>query len=179
MKLIHNTGTDRVIDLIRQHLKRGSQLGCVTPTFSLFAFAELIESLSTLEKVQLILPAEDGALEFLGSNGDRAARNRLQTRWLALRCAQWVSDKVELRRALGSVPQGAAVLSNAQAKPEQVVLGSFAFSTDGLGLTPGNPLSLIQASESSEEATQLAQWFDNQWDALRSQPNTRAALIQA
>ena len=31
MKLIHNTGTDRVIDLIRQHLKRGSQLGCVTP----------------------------------------------------------------------------------------------------------------------------------------------------
>jgi hypothetical protein len=45
MKLIHNTGTDRVIDLIRQHLKRGSQLGCVTPTFSLFAYAELIESL--------------------------------------------------------------------------------------------------------------------------------------
>jgi len=47
-----------------------------------------------------------------------------------------------------------------------------------LGLTPGNPLSLIQASESSDEATQLAQWFDNQWAALRSQPNTRAALIQ-
>ena len=179
MKLIHNTGTDRVIDLIRQHLKRGSQLGCVTPIFSLFAFAELIESLSTLDKVQLILPAEDGVLEFLGSDGDRAARNRLQTRWLALRCAQWVSDKVELRRALGNLPQGAAVLSNAQAKPEQVVLGSFAFSTDGLGLTPGNPLSLIQASESSEEATQLAQWFDNQWAALGSQPNTRAALIQA
>jgi hypothetical protein len=123
MKLIHNTGTDRVIDLIRQHLKRGSQLGCVTPTFSLFAYAELIESLSTLEKVQLILPAEGGVLEFLGSDGDRAARNRLQTRWLALRCAQWVSDKVELRRALGNVPQVAAVLRNAQAKPEQVVLG--------------------------------------------------------
>lgn len=46
MKLIHNTGTDCVIDMIRQNLKRGSQLGCVTPTFSLFAFAELIESLT-------------------------------------------------------------------------------------------------------------------------------------
>lgn len=65
MKLIHNTGTDRVIDLIRQHLKRGSQLGCVTPTFSLFAFAELIESLSTLEKVQLILPAEERKIRAL------------------------------------------------------------------------------------------------------------------
>lgn len=179
MKLIHNTGTDRVIDLIRPHLKRGSQFSCVTPSFSLFAFAELLESLSGLEKVQLILPPDDGALEFLGGDGDRVARNRLQTRWLALQCAKWVSDKVELRRALGNVPQGAAVMRNAQASPEQVVLGSFAFSTDGLGLTPGNPLSLIQASESADEATQLAQWFDNQWAGLRTQPGARAALIQA
>ncbi|MGB7196103.1 MAG: helicase-related protein [Collimonas pratensis] len=178
MKLVHNTGTDRVIDLIRLHLKRGSQLGCVTPTFSLFAFAELIELLSNLDAVQLILPPVDDSLEFFGGDGDRAARNRLQTRWLALRCAQWLNEKVELRRALGRVPQGAAVLRNVQKIPEQVVFGSFAFSTDGFGLTPGNPLSLIQATESSEEAIQLAQWFNNQWIGLRSQPNARAALIQ-
>ena len=179
MKLIRNTGTDRVIDLIRPLLKRGSQLDCVTPAFSLFAFAELRDALSGLERVQLILPSDDGALEFLGRDGDRAARNRLQARWLAIQCAKWVTDKVELRRALGPVPQGAAVMRNGQASPEQVVLGSFAFSTDGLGLTPGNPLSLIQASESADEASQLARWFDQQWTALRAQPDTRNALIQA
>ena len=179
MKLIHNTGTDRVIDLIRPYLRRGSQLGCVTPAFSLFAFAELRDVLSGLEKVQLILPSDDGALEFLGGDGDRAARNRLQARWLAIQCAKWVNDKVELRRALGPVPQGAAVMRDAQATPGQVVLGSFAFSTDGLGLTPGNPLSLIQASESADEASQLARWFDQQWTAMRAQPDSRAALIQA
>ncbi len=179
MKLIHNTGTDRVIDLMRPHLKRGNQLGCVTPSFSLHAFAELRDALSALERVQLILPPDNEGLEFLGGEGDRAARNRLQARWLANQCAKWISDKVELRRALGPVPQGAAVMRNAQATPEQVVLGSFAFSTDGLGLTPGNPLSLIQASESADEATQLAKWLDHQWTALRAQPDTRAALIQA
>ena len=178
MKLIHNTGTDRVIDLIRPYLKAGSQLGCVTPTFSLFAFAELLEALFRLDKVQLILPPEDSTLEFLGGHGDRAARNRLQTRWLALQCARWVNDKVELRRALSNVPQGAAVLRNAQASPEQVVLGSFSFSTAGLGLTPGNPLSLIQASETVDEATQLAQWFDIQWAGLQTQTDTRDTLIQ-
>jgi len=73
-----------------------------------------------------------------------------------------------LRRAAGPVPQGAAVIRNGQEQPEQVVLGSFAFSTDGLGLTPGNPLSLIQASESADEAAQLARWFDHQWAALRT-----------
>jgi hypothetical protein len=179
MRLIHNAGADRVIDLIRPHLQHGGQLGLVSPSFSLFAFAELRDVLAGLEKVQLILPAEDGALEFLGGDGDRAARNRLQARWLAIQCAKWINDKVELHRALGPVPQGAAVMHNGQASPEQVVLGSFAFSTDGLGLTPGNPLSLIQASESADEASQLARWFDQQWTAMRAQPDTRATLIQA
>ena len=179
MKLINNTGTDRVIDLIRPHLSRGNQLGCVTPSFSLFAFAELRDALSGLEKVQLILPPDDEGLEFLGGQGDRAARNRLQARWLANQCAKWISEKVDLRRAIGPVPQGAAVMRKSDSTPEQVILGSFSFSTDGLGLTPGNPLSLIQASETADEATQLAKWLDHQWAALRTQPNGRDGLMQA
>ncbi len=178
MRLIHNTGADRIIDLMRSHLSRGNQLGCVTPTFSLFAFAELREALSALGRVQLILPLHDEELGLLGSEGDRAARNRLQARWLANECAKWISDKVDLRRALGTVPQGAAVMRNADASPRQVVMGSFAFSTEGLGLTPGNPLSLIHASESADEAAQLARWLDQQWSALRSQPEARDVLIQ-
>ena len=183
MKLIHNTGADRVIDLMRPHLKRGNQLGCVTPSFSLYAFAELRDALSALDRVQLILPPDDGALEFLGAEGDRAARNRLQARWLANQCANWISRKVDLRRALGPVPQGAVVMRKPDATPEQVVLGSLAFSSAGLGLTPGNPLSLIQASESADEAAQLARWFDQQWASLQGQSGEstsgRDALISA
>ncbi len=183
MKLIHNTGADRVIDLIRPHLKHGNQLGCVTPSFSLYAFAEMREALSVLDRVQLILSPDDGALEFLGAEGDRAARNRLQARWLANQCANWISRKVDLRRALGPVPQGAVVMRKPDATPEQVVLGSLAFSTAGLGLTPGNPLSLIQASESADEAAQLARWFDQQWASLQGQSGEstsgRDALISA
>jgi len=178
VKLIHNSGSDRVIDLIRPHLKPGHQLGCVTPSFSLFAFAELREALVNLEKVQLILPPADEQLDFLGSEGDRAARNRLQSRWLASQCAKWLDGKVELRRASGRVPQGAAVMRTPDGTADQGVLGSFAFSTDGLGLTPGNPLSLIQASESVEEAAQLARWLEQQWATLQAQPDSRPALIE-
>ncbi len=183
MKLIHNTGADRVIDLMRPHLKRGNQLGCVTPSFSLYAFAELRDVLSGLDRVQLILPPDDKELEFLGDEGDRAARNRLQARWFANQCAKWISEKVDLRRALGPVPQGAVVMRKPDATPEQVVLGSLAFSTSGLGLTPGNPLSLIQASESADEAAQLARWFEQQWASLQGQSGEsisgRDALISA
>lgn len=179
MKLVNNSGSNRVIDLLRQHLKPGHQLGCVTPSFSLFAFAELRDALAKLQRVQLILPSTDEALDFLGGEGDRVARNRLQSRWLANQCTKWLEERVDLRRAHGRVPQGAAVMRAPDGTPEQVVLGSFALSTDGLGLTPGNPLNLIQASESAGEAAQLARWFDQQWTTLQAQPDGRAKLVEA
>ena len=179
MKLVPNSGADRVIDLVHPLLKSGKQMGCITPTFSLFAYAELRDALAKLERVQLILPPTNDSLAFLGSEGDRANRNKLQARWLANQSAQWLDNKVELRRAQGQVPQGTAVLRDAAGTADQVVMGSFAFSTDGLGLTPSNPLNLIQASETSAEAAQLAQWFDHQWNALRVQPESRDVLVAA
>ena len=167
MKLIQNTGTQRVIDLMQPHLKHGNRLDCVTPSFSLYAFAEIREALSALDRVQLIVPPDNEALELLGTESDRAARNRLQARWLANQCAKWITEKVALRRASKGVPQGAAVMRGPGGAPAQVVLGSFAFSTSGLGLTPGNPLNLIQTSETADEAAQLAQWFDQQWSGLQ------------
>lgn len=174
MKLIQNIGTQRVIDLMRPHLKHGNRLDCVTPSFSLYAFAEIRKALSSLDRVQLILPPDNEALELLGTESDRAARNCLQARWLANQCAKWMSEKVDLRRASRSVPQGAAVMRGPGGVPAQVVLGSFAFSTSGFGLTPGNPLNLIQASETAGEAAQLAQWFDQQWSGLQGGAATDA-----
>ncbi len=71
--------------------------------------------------------------------------------------------------------------------PAQVILGSFAFNTSGLGLTPGNPLNLIQASETVDEAAQLAQWFDHQWAGLhgadatdsKGQRNESESILEA
>ena len=53
-----------------------------------------------------------------------------------------------------------------RSRAEQVFFGTFAFTTDGLGTSPGNPLSLIQASETPAEASQLSSWFDALWAQL-------------
>lgn len=179
MKLIQNRGADRAVDLLVPHLQPGQALAFMTPTFSLPAYAELRDALTRLKGTQLILPGEGQDLEIQGGEGDRAARNRLQTRWLANQCAAWLQGQVEVRRAPGRIPQGTAVLRNAQGTPEQVIMGSVAMSTEGLGLTPGNPLSLTQASESAAEAAMLAQWFDQQWKTLPSATESADAARQA
>ena len=48
MKLINNSGADRVIDLIQPQLLPAHRLDCVTPLFSLFAFGRLRYALARL-----------------------------------------------------------------------------------------------------------------------------------
>lgn len=177
MRLVRNVGVDRVIDLVRRGLKPGSRLDLVTGALSLFAFAELRDSLSAVSRARLLLPPANSDLSLLGGVGDRAARNRLQTRWLAGRLASWITDRVDVRQATAAVPQGAVAISDAGGRPELAILGSFGFSTDGLGLAPGNPLSLIQASETAEEGAFLSQWVEAQWAALQADPTAKSALV--
>jgi hypothetical protein len=179
MKLVGNTGNNRVIDLIRPGLVQGNMLDIVTPAFSLFAFAEVQSTINKLAQCRLLLPSAIEDLAILGSNGDRFMRNRLQTRWLAGRLVLWLQNKTEVKCAPGPIPQGAFVVRDDSSKPIQAFLGSLAFSTDGLGITPGNPLSLIQSSETEEEALLLSQWFDFQWSTFGSDSKVRSELIDS
>ena len=172
-------GTDRVIDLVRPWLKANHRIDLASRELSLFAFAELAGNLARTVGARLMLPPDDAALGLLGSVVDRAARNRLQGRWLAGRCAAWLEKTAEVRRANGTVPQGAIVLRNGDGRPGQALLGSFSFSTDGLGLAPGNPLNLIQTSETPEECDRLGAWFDAQWSALTECHAAKADLVEA
>lgn len=177
MKIVQNAGSDRVIDLVRPRLSTGSRLDVVSSSLSVFAFEELRKELSRLEQVRLVLPPPDSDFSIIGSDADRAARNRLQTRWLAGQLAAVIRQKAEIRRARGAIPQGAFVLRDPGGTPEQAVLGSFSFSTDGLGLAPGNPLNLIQASETPDEAALLSQWFDAQWAAIPPSTDAKDGVL--
>jgi len=179
MRLVANVGTDRVIDLVRPWLGRGHQLDALTPNLSLFAFEEIDREARELDGCRLALPPNGSDLSFMGTPADRPARNRLQARWLANRLLQWIDNKVEVRRTKGPIPQGAFVIRDSNGHPAHALLGSLALSTDGLGLTPGNPMNLIQTSESREDAAQLAQWFDRQWSILGADPAARQGVIKS
>lgn len=179
MKLIRNTGNDRVADLLLPMLVDGRKIDVVTAAISVFARAHLLPGLGRAERCRLVLPANPTALPLLGSTADRSARNQLQSRWLAGEMRDWLAERADIRLAGGDVPQGAIVVRDASDRPVQALVGSLALTTDGLGLTPGNPLSLIQASETPEEALLLSQWFDAQWTSLPNEPDAKAQVIGA
>jgi hypothetical protein len=177
MRLVRNAGNDRVLDLIQAHLAPGRRLDLMSGATSLFAFEAMRTSASALAGSRWIVPGAGADLALLGGDADRPARNRLQAAHVARQMAEWLRQAAEVRAAAGSIPQGLAVIRDEQGAPVQALHGSFGLSTDGLGLTPGNPLAFIQASESATESQMLAQWFDAQWAALSQRRDDKAQLL--
>ena len=58
----------------------------------------------------------------------------------------------------------------------QVISGNCPITTDGLGITPANRFSLVQATETQEESRLFSGWFTQLWDALPN-ADAREALL--
>ncbi|MDR4470185.1 MAG: SNF2-related protein [Nitrospira sp.] len=178
MRLIKNTGSERVIGELRDALVSASSLEVASPAFSIFAFAELRDLLDKLGACRMVIPTKDGHdLELTGSEADRAFRNRLHTYWLAGECAAWVKQKVDLRGAPAMLPQSILIAGKPDSEFRRVITGNCAFTTEGLGITPGNQFSLIQCSEKPEESAILGSWFTSLWNSLPASDHQKARFL--
>lgn len=131
MKFVSNAGSDRVLDLIRPWLKPNHRMDMVSPSFSLYAFSEVLTELPHLSNARLVVPptstaptkgTEQEQLGLLGTAADRASRNKLQAPWLARKLAAWLESKADVRHASGPIPQGTLVLRDSQGSAQQAAL---------------------------------------------------------
>jgi len=167
-----------VIDVLRQVVQSGASLDIASPALSLFAFNELRELLGACTQSRLILPldaADNGAL--LGSSADRPARNKLQSRWLARECAKWIREKADVRISSNYLPQTTYFVRHPNIERCRVITGNCPLTTDGLGLAPGNQLSLIQCAEAPEEVTLFSAWYESLWNTMPTTPEAKDQLL--
>lgn len=175
MRLLRNSGTERVIDALREWLAPGAAVDLMSPAFSLFAFAETRDQLARSGRCRILLGEESslaGAL--FGGDADIAARGRLQGRWLAKTASEWLKKNADVRHAATIPPQSLIVVSSDKGK--RAVTGSCPFTTEGLGITPSGQLGLVQASDAEAEASAFSDWFQTHWDALQRKAGTKEWL---
>ena len=179
MRVVRNVGSDRVVDLLQQQAGAASSMDLVSPPPSLFGFSEVAPMLGSVRPVRAILPPLESSGVLLGDEADRPYRNRLIAPGLAREMATWIEQRVEVREVKAGVPQGALVLRSDTGLPLRAVIGAFSLSTAGLGVSPGNPLSLIQASDGESDALMIAEWFDSQWKSLKADEAPKRQLLDA
>ena len=84
MRLLPNSGNERVIDRLRDWLHPGASIDLMSPGFSLHAFAETRDLLAKPGRVRLLLGEHKALVQSLfGGAADISHRGKLQGRWLA------------------------------------------------------------------------------------------------
>ncbi|WP_346296414.1 SNF2-related protein [Rhodopseudomonas sp. P1] len=176
MRLIKNAGNDRVIDELRRSLTSGAAMDVASSELSLHAFGELSKPLAAIDRSRAIIPALlDLESALLGGESERPFRNKLGARALALQFSKWLETKVEVRATPKSLPQSFFGLSDAEHR--RIITGHCPFTTDGLGLTPSDQVSLIQFTEESSEIANLNEWFEQVWNSLPPSSATKDAIL--
>jgi hypothetical protein len=133
MKLLKNSGNERVVDELRGCLAPQRAIDIASPALALFAFGELHVLLTGLSRCRLVLPPPTVSdLALFGADADRVYRNRLQAGWLAKQCAAWLESRAEVKNAPGAVPQSTLVARSDETGPDRVITGTCSFTTEGL-----------------------------------------------
>lgn len=175
MRLLKNAGNERVIDQLREWLRTGATIDLMSPDFSLQAFAETRDMLAKPGRVRLLLGERNSLTKALfGGVSDIPARGRLQGRWLAKVAHDWINNHAEIRHAPAAPPQSMIVVNRDERR--RAVIGTCAFTTEGLGITPGGQLGLVQATDTDEEAAAFAEWFQSSWDVLKAETSNTGLL---
>ncbi len=169
MDLIKNTGRERVLDKLEDWLRAGSAVDIMSPSFSLHAVAEVSGFLKRADDVRLLLEDRACLTSLLfGGHSDIGYRNRLQSRWLARSTLDWLTSHVQVRYA-EVLPQSMAIVRNASLN--RAAIGACSLTTEGLGITPGSRLGLVQATSGDDETAAFSSWFQSAWDSVSGQPD--------
>jgi superfamily II DNA or RNA helicase len=183
MKLIDNVNS-RLVDDLRESIKKGSRLSIAASSFSIYAYEALKKELEKIEEVRFVfnsptfveenftkeipafyIPHIVREADLCGGEFELQLKNKLTQRAIAKECSRWVKEKVVFKsNKHHNLPiHGLIHVDNG---PESAYAYSNvdSFSTSGLGVTPrkGFPM-LIQKTDYPDSKAYL-EWFDEIWE---------------
>ncbi len=110
MKLIKNSGNDRVVDELRQCLAALPPRRRLDGILAVRFWRAPGAPGEPQNAASFCRAKRRADLSLLGGPADRRFRNRLKARWLARQCADWIDKKAEVRRVAGVIPQSALIV---------------------------------------------------------------------
>ena len=169
--LLDNKKNGKVGDTLRDNLQTGSSLAIITGLFSIYGFDALKKELNRVDQVRLLFSkihnVAGDSLPLQGLNGDpfeRRFKNQLNQHQIAKECADWLTNKAEIKRVNNpySVNQNLFHVQKAQ-DSAVAIQGSSNFTTSGLGFSESDKYDMNMCLTETESTTALLEWFNGIW----------------
>lgn len=159
MRLLRNTGEDRVVDFLSSSTSSESNLEWLTSAISMYGLERATRVLGDDASLDLTISNIPSLGELQGGRGDRSLRHRLVDRYLADSIGSWLRHHATIRRAPSDVVQDVLIVGGPEGRMDGALVGSFSLTTPGLGVTGSGGLAIVQASETSDDVQRVATWL--------------------
>lgn len=194
-KMIDNKRNGSVADELRQNIQKGSKLSVMTAYFTIFAYAELKKELSKIDSIRMLFtdPSFMGdnqeiSREYYIENPDGQAlagnsyeiklRNEMRSASIAKECAQWLSDKAEVKM-FKSKNSAHPRLIHVENKDDALSInGTVDFTTEGLGITHSNRVDSNICMYGKEFTGHFLQMFNDLWDDAAAVQDIKCEILK-
>lgn len=183
MKSIDNVNI-RLVDDLKQTIKKGGKLSIAASTFSIYAFEALKKELGEIEELRFVfssptfieekfqkesrkfyIPHIVRESELCGGEFELRLMNQLNQRAIAKECSQWVQEKVTFKsNKFQNQPLPGIIYVANDADNQHAYSNVNSFTTSDLGIThkKGFP-TFIQKVDYPDSKAYL-EWFDQVWE---------------
>lgn len=180
-KIIDNKKT-RIIDVLKNGIKKDSKLSIISAYFTIYGFDKLKEELESIENLRFLfieptfIKEKEEKREFYinrknrekqisGTEYEIKLRNELRQSEIAKECAEWIREKVEFKSLKKSDTSSARTI-NVQNPDESnfVINGQMDFTASGLGVTQSKKYEIHSYSNEKDATTEALNWFDEIWN---------------
>lgn len=182
MKLIDNIN-NRLIDDLKDSIKKKSKLSIAASSFSIYAFEALRKELQGLDELRFIFTSPTFLQENLkkevpkffiphlfkeadlcGGEFELRLRNQLTQRAIAQECSKWVKEKVIFKsnKQAGYPIPGMIHTKNAESDFAWTNVNSF--TTSDLGVTPKKGFPTLIQKTDFPNSQEYLDWFNQIWE---------------
>jgi len=178
--------TNKVGDVLSEHLAKGSSASILSSVLSVYAFQSLEAELRRLQSIRLLLPdcsknESDTSFAVQGLLGhdvaDRRLRNQLTAGAVAKACARWIQDKVEVKAVANPPTQNLYHVSRPDAA-SVAIHGSSGLTSTGLGFSASTVFEMNTLFTDARQCDGLLTWFDSIWSNSDATRNVKKELLR-
>ena len=162
-------------EFLESQIENGSSLSVVSAYFTIYAFEAMKSSLLGIKDLRFLFgeprfikrldPDRTEKKSFVIDSDGLHLRNQLQLKRVAIECAEWIEEKVEIRSIRESNMLHGKMYHIAKNGVENAILGSSNFTVRGLGLSEaGGNIELNLKVADDRDRSDLKLWFDELWN---------------
>ena len=164
-----------VSEFLESQIENGSSLSIVSAYFTIYAFEAMKSSLLGINDLRFLFgepqfikkldPEKTEKKSFIIDSDGLHLRNQLQLKRIAIECAEWIEEKVEIRSIRESNMLHGKMYHIVKNGVENAILGSSNFTVRGLGLSQaGGNIELNLKVADDRDRNDLKLWFDELWN---------------